>query len=182
VTPVRTLAVLVFVVLAVGSPTAGEAAQAPSEAQVKAAFIINFARLSTWPDLAPGASISICTVGDEEVATELAKNVSNEGDKAPGLTVRRPITSDQWKACQVLFLGRAAGKELSNGIPAAVSASVLTVSDNEGFASKGGVIEFAREDSRLRFVVNMDELRKSRVVLSSRVLSLARIIGDVHVR
>ena len=54
---------------------------APSEAQVKAAYLFNFARYVTWPDQAfgaPDAPIRICVVGDDGFREVLADPVAGK--------------------------------------------------------------------------------------------------------
>ena len=161
------LALLIFWSSALG--------QTVTEPQLKAVFMMNFAKFATWPDLSPNAPITLCTVGDDEVASSMAQMVRGQIVDGHVLTALRLTRDAGWTSCQVLFLGYegASGARLQAAPPA-----VLTVSDEEGFASNGGMIEFFTEGSRLRFAINLREVEESRVRLSANLLQLARIVGE----
>ena len=172
----RTATVLFLLFLA--GPTLG---QVVSEPQLKAAFMINFAKLATWPDLAQTTPITLCTLGDDEVASTVAAMVQGQRVDGRPLAARRLAADAGWASCQLLFLGRTGGTRAVRLLDVAPD-TLLTVSDEKGFASNGGMIEFFSEGSRLRFAVNRHEVDKSRVVLSSHLLQLARIVGDSRAR
>jgi hypothetical protein len=51
--------------------------------------------------------------------------------------------------------------------------SVLTVADMDGFTEAGGVINFVREGTKIRFRINNDVAAKEGLKISSKLLSLA---------
>jgi len=55
---------------------------------------------------------------------------------------------------------------------------ILTVGETPGFAERGGVIRFTLEDNRVRFEVNVDAAHQADLNISSRLLTLAKIIGQ----
>jgi hypothetical protein len=57
-------------------------------------------------------------------------------------------------------------------------APILTISDVDQFARIGGMAQLYVEDGRLRFRVNLDTTKRSRLQLSSKLLSLATIVQD----
>ncbi len=46
------------------------------------------------------------------------------------------------------------------------------------FAQSGGTIELFRKEGRVRFIINLDAARHSRLEISSRLLNLAEIVGQ----
>lgn len=165
----------IALVLLVPATTLG---QSVSEAQLKAAFMINFAKLTTWRELAPAAPITLCTVGDDDVGSAVAHMVQGQRVDGHALVASQPLADAGWESCQILFLGQPGAARALSRIRGEASGTLVTVSDEQGFASNGGAIEFFNEGSRLRFAVNLGEVDESRVVLSSRLLQLARIVGD----
>src|SRR5688572_21248677 len=143
----RTATVLVLLVF--WSPALG---QTVSEPQLKAVFMVNFAKFATWPDLAPTAPITLCTVGDDQIASSVAQMVRGQVVDGHALAASQLPRDAGWAPCQLLFLGYDG---VSSARLDAAPATVLTVSDEKGFASNGGMIEFFTEDSRLRFAVNL---------------------------
>jgi hypothetical protein len=59
---------------------------------------------------------------------------------------------------------------------------VLTVADIEGFAQRGGIIDMFMVRDSVGFTVNLDAARNANLVVSSRLLALARIVGDPRPR
>ena len=56
--------------------------------------------------------------------------------------------------------------------------SALTVGESTGFTSLGGMINFTVEDSKLHFEVNVAAAERARLKISSKLLSLGRIVGE----
>ena len=55
---------------------------------------------------------------------------------------------------------------------------MLTISDADGFAQLGGMAYFFVERGKMRFDVNLDLVRHSRLQVSSRLLTLAAHINN----
>ncbi|MGH7821749.1 MAG: YfiR family protein, partial [Candidatus Binatia bacterium] len=56
------------------------------------------------------------------------------------------------------------------------SDSVLTVGDREGFADRGGMINFRLSENRIRLDINVEATRRAGLRVSSQLLKLARIV------
>jgi len=54
----------------------------------------------------------------------------------------------------------------------------LLVGESPGFAERGGAIDFFIEGNRVRFEVNMEVAKRQQLKFSSKLLSLAKIIGS----
>jgi hypothetical protein len=61
-------------------------------------------------------------------------------------------------------------------IQALKNAPALTVAETAGFAKRGGIINFILQDSKVGFEANVDAARQAGLNISSRLLSLARIV------
>lgn len=60
-------------------------------------------------------------------------------------------------------------------------ASVLLVGDFPGFAGAGGALQFIIEDNRVRFLINTDAAQRAGLRLSSKLLSVAKLVHDAAV-
>jgi hypothetical protein len=56
--------------------------------------------------------------------------------------------------------------------------SALVIGQGEGFAERGGGIQFFLEANKLRFAVNVDAIHRARLTVSSKLLALAKIVHD----
>lgn len=152
-------------------------AQEVSEAQVKAAFVYNFARFTEWPPAAfaaPDAPIIIGVVEDASFAHTLEQTVKGKQINGRGIRVK-PITSDAdlKGRLHVVYLPSSSGRST---LAALAGASVLTVGDSENFIRAGGMIRLYVQDTHVRFAINPDSAERARLKLSSRLLALARIV------
>ncbi len=148
---------------------------APSESDVKAAYLYNFARYVTWPASAfdsPDEPIRICVVGDDAFRGLLEDVVSDKrvGDRPVSAEAR--ASAGDARGCHILFVGAARA-----GAVAGLSGqSVFTVSDSEGFASGGGIANFVLVGNKVRFEINTNAVEKAGLQVSSRLLRVAQIV------
>ncbi len=152
----------------------------PTEYQVKAAFLYNFAKFVEWPDRAFSGStapLNICVVG---------KNPFNEyfddiRDKTVG---GRPISiqvnpdSEQLDLCHILFISSSEKHHLAQLIHKLENAGVLTVADMEGFTGAGGMINLFMQDNKVSFDINLKSARRAGLKVSSRLLRLAHTVQE----
>jgi hypothetical protein len=149
------------------------------EYQLKAAFLLNFARLVEWPPAfrpAPGAPMVLGVLGDSEVAEALAAGLVGAAAGDHPIEVRNLEDPSQVAGCHIVFL---AGAERDDGaILAARGNAALSVGQRDDFTRRGGVINFYTESSRLRFEINTRAANAAGLKISSRLLRLARITKD----
>lgn len=87
---------------------------------------------------------------------------------------------DRLEGCQALYVDdsqRAAAEEL---LPRLLAAPILTVTDSDGLADRGLMIEIRKRDLKLVFDVNLAATRRSGLELSSRLLKLAHYVGGAR--
>jgi hypothetical protein len=77
-----------------------DTATAPDTA-VKAAFPYDFARFAEWPALPSGASIAVCIIGSEQIATAIVETVRGQNISGYTLDVSGPQESAAWRVCHV---------------------------------------------------------------------------------
>ncbi len=55
---------------------------------------------------------------------------------------------------------------------------VLTVSDADAFAKRGGIVQMFVEDGKMKFRINARSAKRAGLALSSRLLALAELVDD----
>ncbi len=151
-----------------------------SEYQVKAAFLFNFTKFVEWPDGSfenPQAPIVVGIIGDDPFGDDLGRIIAGQKVQGRSLVIRRERWGDDLRRCHVLFVSLSERQHSAQILASIQPASVLTVSDMEGFAEAGGVIEFVTQENRVRFIVNLDAANQGKLRLSAKLLALARVIG-----
>lgn len=177
----RLVVTAAIVVFGAASLASAQPASVP-DADVKAAFLYNFAKFIEWPALTPEAPITACIVGDDRVAAALAGMVSGRTVGGHAIAVSRPQDDTTWRTCQLLFIAESGTRRPAADLGGVVALPVLTVSDGKGFSKAGGLIELYVESDRMRFAINVDAVKRSGLRLSSRLLGLAKIVRNGNVQ
>ncbi|KAA3654488.1 MAG: YfiR family protein [Proteobacteria bacterium] len=156
------------------------AAPPPTEYQLKAVFLLNFARYVTWPDaaLADSEAIDICVLGRDPFGEHLT---GLEARQAQGreVKVHFPAAPEQAGECEVVFVSASEQRRLNAILRELEGRPVLTVSDIEGFVEAGGNIGLVTVDDRIRFDINRNAVSAQHLKLSAQLLKLARrLIGQ----
>ncbi len=163
--------------VAVGAPAAR--AQALSEYKVKAAFLYNFAKFVEWPQdafRAPDDPFTICVLGENPFGNALAEAVKGNTLNGRGFIERHITNTQEAKACQILFISSSEHDQLRAIMKELTGASILTVADTRGSAQQGSIVDFMLQDNKVRFEFNTDAAERAQLKISSKLLSLAKIV------
>jgi hypothetical protein len=173
---------LVAVLLTCGFEASAQNADSSdsSEYLIKAGFIYNFAKLVEWPNSAfpqSGYPIVIAVLGNDAFADVLDHVVDGKKIDSHPFSVKRL----KWKEfkecnCHILFIAAQESTHSDEIIQVVKTASVLTIAEAPGFAKRGGIINFTLQDNKVRFEANVDAAKQAGLIVSSRLLSLARIV------
>lgn len=147
----------------------------PLEYQVKAAFLYNFARFIEWPVDTYADRFSICVLGEDPFGAALQR-LAEKQIRGVQIQVRRLSSIDGADSCQVLFIASSERHALVEVLAHVAGKPVLTVSDIKGFARVGGIVEFYLDRKRIRFAVNPRAAHRAGLSVSSKLLSLARVV------
>ncbi len=191
--PLRIVLALVSCAAAVGVslPAVEGAIDDERAAHVKAAFVLNFARYTDWPDAAfagSGDPVVIGVIGNTTVAEAVEKTVADQRIDGRRIAVRRlgPAGVMQHDAarftaaaagCQVLYFADPASAPLAARLAALGFEHVLTIGDGNRLAEAGVMLALLIDADRIVFAANPVAIRGSRVRVSSKVLQLARIVS-----
>src|SRR5579862_7866167 len=117
----------------------------PSEYQVKAVFLYNFSHFVAWPMQEPATTtrpFTICVLGTDPFERNLDEAVRGEHVAERSLAVRRIREPAEAVDCEILFIARSEGNDLDKVLSAVAHRTVLTVSELEGAAQRGVMIQF----------------------------------------
>jgi hypothetical protein len=171
----RQFFLLVALALFLAGAPPGNAAESPSEYQVKAAYLYNFAKFIHWPDSSfsdAKAPLIIGVLGKNPFNGELNQLISR--------TVRnRPIEIKHFKTvkdvfnCHLLYISPSGASELDETLKVLGTKPIITVGEDNKFARQGGVIQFVTKRGRLRFIFNLEITKANDIKVDSQLLSLA---------
>jgi len=161
--------------LLLGSISPLQAEEISQEYQLKAAFLVNFARFISWPEpssLPRREEFTLCIVGSNPFGTTLH---ALESKKINGrnLKVIDAETFQQLPSCHLLYVSKSEKNELESIFSRIRQKPVVTVSDIPGFAEAGGSIEFVTREDRLSFIINNSDLKQRGIQAGASMLDLA---------
>ena len=155
--------------------------KAPSEYELKAAFLFNFAKFVEWPSSAfinPQSPFLICVLGTDPFGSALDDALLHRSIQGrPAALLRIKHVSDII-GCQILFVPSSESHRLPEITVKLRGQCVLVIGESENFASSGGLIQFSLEENRIRFLINTDAADRSGLKFSSKLLALAKIVRD----
>lgn len=160
---------------------AGAWAQTATEYQVKAAYLFNFGQFVAWPadsSRRPDAPFIIGVVGKDPFGKTLDDVVRGEMLEGRPLVVRRYRDARDVEECQILFISRSEAERLDQTLQSLRGRKVLTVTDIEGAERRGAIIVLFNENNRVRMRINLAAARASNLVISSKLLRPAEVIGQ----
>lgn len=177
----RVLPLQLAVLLMLMGPLAAADELAP-ERSVKAAFLARFIGFAELPEPggAPaGGPIMIGVYGADDVAAELNRVVVGRMYNQRPIQVRTIGPREAPTGLHMLFIGGDLDDPAERMLDAAAKQGVLTVTEVDGGLRMGSVINFRLVDARVRFEVSLAAAHRSRIVLSSRLLSVAYAVQNI---
>ncbi len=159
------------------------AAEPATEQQVKAVFVFKLAHFVAWPPDAfasPTEPFVIGVLGSDVFAAQVEEAVRDEQLDTHPLQVQRLTGIGEIKDCRILYIDRSHSADLARVLAALGGRNTLTVSDLDGAAQRGVMIQLATENSRIRLVANTEAARAAGLTISSNVLRQAKVVrtGD----
>ena len=92
------------------------------------------------------------------------------------LTTRRVSTADACRECHIVFVSQSENGRLDSILSVYKGRPILTVSDLEHFAQRGGTIALVTDDKRVRLQINPEVATAAGLVMSSKLLGLAQVV------
>lgn len=169
--------VLLAALFCPGSAACGEARK-PTEYEVKAAYIYNFAKFIEWPlrFRDRGDIIHVCVIGDDPIDGSLA-DIDGKSVLDRKIRVRLDVALQNLDVCEIVFISHSAREQLDQILKAVNGFSVLTIGDTRGFAQRGVLINFFMENNRVLFEINPKAAVRAGLKINSNLLRIARIVG-----
>ena len=148
------------------------------EYEIKAAYLYNFMKYIDWPPQALPANsqtITIGVIGQNPFGPALA-TLNGKVVKDRKVVVKEAVAVKDLPSCQMVFISASETGRLQEILNLLKDTKVLTVSEVEGFAAKGGIINFIEERNKVRFEINTEAARRTGLTISSELLKLAKVV------
>ena len=155
-------------------------AQDVTEPSLKAAFLYHFANFTEWPaDALPaGTPLVNCVVGNNEIANALERMVKGRQVTGRLVTIVRATAEAPPRTCHVLYAPTLPPGQLGPLMAGMRGAPVLTVVDSDSQARVAAIVRLFVENGNLRFDIDHGLAKRSRLQVSSKLLTLAKKVYD----
>jgi len=168
--------VCLAIALSLFTGLASQAADAPLESQIQAAFLLNFTKFIEWPAGAlgaPYASFNICILGNDPFGSALDQVVAGEVVYGRKVTIQKIDREPEAGFCQIVFTD---AQDYDPKLLSRLGRGVLTVGEGRNFVRSGGMIGFVLENRRVTFEINRPAADVAGLILSSRLLAVAKAV------
>ncbi len=150
------------------------------EYAIKAAYLYQFGRYVQWPAATfadERSPLVIGVLGQDPfggILEEIARTKRIDGHP---IVVRRFASMADYTACHILFItSSVAPEQKAAALQKLQGTPTLLVGEEPGFAKEGGAINFFLEENKIRFEINMEIAKQDQLKISSKLLSLARLV------
>jgi YfiR/HmsC-like len=164
------LSTVLLAVLAIGTSGSVRAAEFDRQ-EVEAAFLLNFAKFTTWPQR-HDTELVLGILGEDPFGPAL-QLIKGRPVKGARLLVRQVSTLEEARGCDVLFIAASESPRLAEILRCLRREPVLTISDLPGFIEQGGMIGLLEQERRIRFAINLEAVQYAALSLNAQLLDLA---------
>jgi hypothetical protein len=148
------------------------AAAQPSDMAVKAAFLSKFGSYVNWPPAAASGPVYLCIVGNDPFGGVIEAAIRGQQASGRPLQLRRFAGTDGASGCHIAFVQGANAAATASMLGSLRGKPILTVTDARA-GGQQGMIHFVLQQGRVRFHIDDAAAAQSRLLISSRLLSLA---------
>ncbi|WP_223789409.1 YfiR family protein [Marinicella meishanensis] len=146
------------------------AAENNFEAKLKAAYLVNIAKFTTWVD-AP-ESIHLCIFSQATIIDEVRKLNGFSDEQLRAIEViEDPVNLQQ---CHMLYLDAATFDPSQSNLIQQAHGGLLTISDMRDALKNDVAIQFFVRNLKLRFAINRAVISNSEYKISSKLLRLSK--------
>jgi hypothetical protein len=163
------------------SPKALSANGESAEYSIKLAFLYNFSKFVEWPVNAyrsASAPMAICIVGRDPFSPDVEGELGTRTVGTHPVKVLSLKTTDKLTVCHMAFIPVTEKAQADKIVKGLKGSSTLTIGETEGFAVLGGIINLTVDGNRVHFEVNQLAAERAGLKISSKLLSLAKIVTD----
>ena len=146
------------------------------EFDLKAVYLYNFLRFTNWPeqpDNSDNDTLSIGVVGNSPILAPLQVIAKKSKGKIRVGTVSSTSSKSDFKPYNLLFISQNEKKHLGKLLTILSPLQILTVSDIDTFCEAGGMIRLVNVDNRIRWEINLSQLKRSGISVKAQILKSA---------
>lgn len=174
--PLRRTLQVAFCLVAWLAPSCFAQSTPVPEYALKAALFFKLPPFVYRPDTDRGTTVEMCLLGRNPFGNALQKLA---GVPIDGRQVRlRFVDAREAGTCEFVFISRSEAGDVEGILHRLGTAPVVTVSDIEGFARAGGLVEFAvGPEGSVLILINRAAGQRLGIEFNAQLLRLARVVA-----
>jgi hypothetical protein len=142
------------------------------EYQVKATFVVNFAKYVDWSSNENENEFKIGVVGESDITAPLEKLA--EGKKANGRSMKvMQLDPDKTMPCNIIFVARSESRRMPLLARDYAGKGVLLVGEENDRPSSSAGINLIKDENRIKFEINQTAIKQAGLRLSAQLQLLA---------
>jgi len=157
------------------SPAYGEDNVRLVEQEIKAGLLYNFLKYTQWPPEHANRGAIVCLIGGDPFSGHLQPMAGRTVNQR-SIEIRNLENVKGVDGCALLYVHANEKSDWPQLQKALAGKDVLTVSDFDGFAENGGMIEFTHNDNRIGVKINIDAVTAAHLTVENRLLRLANAV------
>lgn len=170
---------IAFCILLVVSSIAPVSSRSVETQTVLAALTLNVARFTRWPKqvfIKPEAPLNLCVFGGN-IVQQSFDNIDDTIINNRAIHIINLSRLRNLGRCQLLFLSGLDRHRLTPLLIELRGWPILTVGENMEFLQAGGMVGLEKINGKIQLTINLSMVKKSQLVISSRLLKLAKIVN-----
>lgn len=152
------------------------ASHAQSTSKVYSGFIYHFTKSVQWPSSSQNGDFVIGVLGASEMESDLDALAASKKVGSRKIIIKKYGSASEVGECDILFIGKGNTAQLSKVAATAKLNSTLIVTESEGAATQGAVINFTSQNGKVRFELNMNKAKDHGLKVSSDLQRLAILV------
>jgi len=159
------------------APLAVRALEMAEEYEIKAVYLFNLGNFIKWPAATLTEHFSLCVLGQNPFGENLDYVIETEKTVQTRPVVLQYLSSHaSVNDCHVLFISTSEQAHVQRLLAQLKKSPILTVSDSEQFAARGGMVQFYRQDNKLRLMIDQQAIEAVGLKASAHLLNIALLV------
>jgi len=151
-------------------------AREPTEFEIKAALLYHFALFTEWPRL-PEGPFNLCLYGEDPFGPAINVLTQKSIQNRP-IHIQRLSQLTEVDTCHLLYIHSLESLQFNKLITLVHGKPILTVTDIPAHPNRKGIITLKLEQEKILFDIDLAAASHSSLLLSSKLLRLARHINQ----
>lgn len=146
---------------------------------IKAAYLHHFLKYTTWPEAKKGEkqrSLRLVVVGTDPFGEILDRSFKDKKIQGRSVTLIRQEELEEDLLADMIFAGGLEEEQRLGLLEACKGKPILVVGEVTGFAEAGAHCNLYRDGKNVKFEINTDVVKESKLTMSSELLKLARLV------